>query len=75
MELFTVGPCRILRLRKGSLRPGSDGDVTVLDVSRTVTVEPSGFLSKSANTPFAGWKLRGAPVMTVLAGRVIHDAR
>jgi len=75
VELFTTGPAGILRLDKGTLRVGVDADVTVLDLDRRVIVEPSSFRSKSANTPFAGWELRGAPVLTIVGGRIVHDAR
>jgi dihydroorotase len=75
VELFTTGPAGILRLDKGTLRVGVDADVTVLDLDRRVKVEPSSFRSKSANTPFAGWELRGAPVLTIVGGRIVHDAR
>ncbi len=75
VELFTSGPARILGLAKGTLAPGADADVTVLDPNRRVTVDPARFRSKSANTPFAGWSLRGAPVMTLVAGRIVHDGR
>ncbi len=76
VDLLSVGPARILRLSgKGSLAPGSDADVTVLDPSRRVTVDPARFRSKSANSPFLGWSLRGAPVLTLVGGRLVHDAR
>ncbi len=75
VELFTAGPARILGIDRGTLRPGADADVTVLDLERRVVVDPSKFRSKSRNTPFAGWSLRGAAVMTLLAGKIVHDAR
>ena len=75
VELFTTGPAGILRLDKGTLRIGVDADVTVLDLERTVTVAPSDFRSKSANSPFGGWTLKGAPVMTIVGGKIVHDAR
>ncbi|MBZ5640918.1 MAG: dihydroorotase [Acidobacteriia bacterium] len=75
VELFTAGPARILRLDRGTLRPGKDADLTVLDLQRQVVVDPAKFRSKSRNTPFAGWSLRGAAVMTVVGGRIVHDAR
>jgi dihydroorotase len=75
VELFTTGPARVLRLDKGTLSVGVDADVTVLDLDRDVKVEPSAFRSKSGNTPFGGWRLRGAPVMTIVSGRIVHDAR
>ena len=47
----------------------------MLDPDRKVTVDPQAFVSKSRNTPFAGWELRGAPVLTVVGGRVVHQVR
>jgi dihydroorotase len=75
VELFTIGPARILRLEKGTLAPGTDADITVLDPDREVTFDLSAFESKSGNSPFLGWKVRGAPVMTFVCGRVVHDIR
>jgi dihydroorotase len=75
VELLSSGPARVLRLAKGTLRPGSDADITVLDLDRTVVVAPETFASKSANTPFRNWTLTGAPVMTIVGGRIVHDVR
>jgi len=75
VELFTVGPARILHLDKGTLAQGADADITVLDPDRELTLEAANFESKSANSPFLGWKVRGAPVMTLVGGRIVHDAR
>jgi dihydroorotase len=75
VELLTSGPARVLRLEKGSLREGSDADITVLDLERPCVVTPGAFASKSVNTPFCGWTLRGGPVMTIVGGRIVHDAR
>ncbi|MHC4429840.1 MAG: dihydroorotase [Planctomycetota bacterium] len=74
VELFSLGPARVMGLDKGRLAKGSDADVTVLDPERTVRVDPHEFASKSRNTPFAGWELRGAPVLTIVGGRIAHDA-
>jgi len=75
VELFTSGPARVLRLDKGTLRPGADADVTVLDLNRLTTINPADFHSKGRNTPFRGWTVRGAAVMTIVGGRIVHDAR
>ena len=75
VELLSVGPASVLRLKKGSLRPGDDADITVLDLERRVVIDPGAFASKSVNTPFGGWTLRGGPVMTIVGGRIVHDAR
>ena len=75
VDLLATAPARILRLDRGTLRPGATADVTVLDLDRATQVDPAGFASKSANTPFSGWTLRGAAVMTIVGGRIVHDAR
>jgi len=72
VALLTMGPARILNLATGSLRVGSPGDVTLLDLDRRVRVDPAAFRSKGRNTPFAGWELRGAPVGTVVGGRSVR---
>ena len=75
VSLLSTGPASVLRLDKGTLREGADADLTVLDLDRTIVVRPEAFLSKSVNTPFSGWSLRGAPVMTIVDGRIVHDVR
>ncbi len=74
VEVLSVSPCRILNLAGGSLAPGSPADITVLDLEQEVAVEPERFRSLSRNTPFGGWKLRGAAVMTLVDGDVRFSA-
>ena len=62
-------PARVLSLPGGSLAPGARADITLLDLERELTVDPPRFLSRSRNTPFAGWRLRGGPWMTIVGGR------
>jgi dihydroorotase len=64
-----------MRLDKGRLPVGADADITVLDPDRLTTITPENFHSKCRNTPFNGWTLRGTAVMTIVGGRVVHDAR
>jgi len=73
VELFSVGPSRILGLPGGRLAPGAPADITVLDTARTVVVDASAFRSKARNTPFDGWSLKGGPVATIVGGVVVHD--
>jgi dihydroorotase len=75
VELFTVGPARVLRLDKGRLAVGAAADVTVLDLERRVRVDCDRFASLGRNSPFCGWSLRGLPVLTVVGGSVVHDCR
>lgn len=71
IELLSTNPARILGLSKGSLSVGADADVTLLDPDRPHTVDPERFRSKSRNTPFAGWRLRGQAVRTIVRGKVV----
>lgn len=68
---LTVGPARLLNLPGGSLTPGVDADITILDLGREVTVDPARFHSKGRNSPFGGWRVTGMPWMTLIGGRVV----
>jgi dihydroorotase len=74
VSLFSTRPAGVLGLPGGSLAPGSPADITVLDLSRRVVVDPARFESKGRNTPFAGWKLRGGPAATIVGGQVVWTA-
>ena len=65
---LTAGPARLLNLPGGSLAPGAAADVTILDLERPFTVDPTAFQSRSRNTPFAGFTGVGAPWMTLVGG-------
>ncbi len=77
VEAWTTGPVRCLGLEQfhvtGTLRVGGPADITVLDLEQEWTLDASRFKSKSRNCPFHGWKLKGAPVYTLVSGTV-HDA-
>ncbi len=66
---LSCDPARLLNLPGGTLAPGTRADITILDLERELTVDPSRFQSKSRNTPFAGWRLRGGPCMTIVGGK------
>src|SRR5439155_15606382 len=68
VQRLTADPARLLNLPGGSLTPGAAADITVLDLDARITVDPMKFKSKSRNTPFRGWELVGAPVMTIVGG-------
>jgi dihydroorotase len=70
---LTSEPARVFSLAKGSLAPGADADVTVVDQKKEWEVDPARFRSKSRNTPFAGWKVKGRVVATLVAGRLVYE--
>lgn len=65
---FTVAPAKLLRLAKGTLTVGADADVTVLDPDREWVYRRADSASKSTNSPFDGWHMKGKPVVTVVRG-------
>jgi len=71
-RLSSTVPARIFRLRAGSLRVGAPADMALIDPQKEWTVNPQAFFSKSRNTPFAGWKLKGKAVATLVGGRQVH---
>ena len=73
VERMSCQPARAFGLPGGSLAPGSVGDVTVIDPDAMWTVDPGVFLSKSRNTPFAGWELRGRPRYTIVGGSIVWE--
>jgi len=70
VEKMAKNPATILGIDKGTLKPGAEADITILDLNKECTVDSGQFYSKGKNTPFEGWVLKGVPVMTVCKGRV-----
>src|SRR5438067_1270805 len=69
VERLTVGPARCFGLPYGTLGAGASADVAVIDAEREWKVDPQRFYSRSRNSPFAGWTLRGKVVKTCVAGQ------
>lgn len=68
---MTVAPAKILNLDKGSLRIGADADLIIVDPKLEWRVDATQFASKSRNTPFNGWKLKGKVLYTIVGGKVV----
>ena len=72
IELMAVNPARILGIPGGSLREGSMADITILAPDLKVTIDRARLRSRSKNTPFHGWTLRGGVAATILGGRIVY---
>lgn len=72
VELMSVAPARILGVAGGSLADGSAADITLLVPDMKTTVAAASLRSKSKNTPFDGWTLRGGVGATMVAGRFVY---
>jgi dihydroorotase len=70
VEKITLNPARILNIQKGTLKQGSDADITIIDINKEFRVESEKFISKGKNTPFEGWLLKGTPVLTICKGKI-----
>ena len=71
VELFTTGPARVLG-RKRSIVAGEPADLTIFSTDHPWTFHLKQSASKSTNTPFDGRKFRGAPMITMVAGRIVY---
>jgi dihydroorotase len=71
IELFTTGPAGILKLDRGTLKPGAAGDVTIFDLKTEWTFDVQHSCSKSRNSPFHMRRFVGGPVATVVAGEIV----
>lgn len=71
---MTYVPAEILRIDRGRLSIGAVADVTLIDPNRVAKVDSTRFASKSRNTPFGDWELKGWPVMTIRDGVVTHSS-
>jgi dihydroorotase len=72
IELLSLNPARILRVEGGTLAPGARADITLLAPDLPVIISAARFRSKSRNTPFDGWNLRGGVGATIVDGRIVY---
>ena len=73
VELLSVNPARILGVSGGSLADGAPADISILAPDMNVAVTVSTMRSKSKNTPFDGWTLRGGVAATIVGGRLVYE--
>jgi dihydroorotase len=71
VELFTAGPARVLGIER-KLAAKSPADVTIFSPEHKWTFRAADSASRSRNTPFDGRDFRGAPMATIVAGRVVY---
>ncbi|MFN8667605.1 MAG: dihydroorotase [Gemmatimonadaceae bacterium] len=72
VDRMSCSPARIFHLPGGTLRRGSVADITVFDPTVRWSVDPTTFLSKGRNTPYAGMALTGRASCTIVGGRIVY---
>lgn len=73
IALYTVNPARLMNLDRGTLSPGAAADVTLIDPDLEWTVDKNASASRSRNTPFHGWNLKGRTVRTIVGGKTVWN--
>ncbi len=73
IALLTSGPAAALGIPVGTLEEGGDADVTVIDTELAWTVDAQQLVSKSKNTPFDGWDMKGAALCTIVGGKIAYQ--
>ena len=71
--MMSTGPASIMGLNKGKIETGFDGDITLVDLAESYTVNPDDFAGKSHNTPYEGIMLHGKVKATVKAGKITYQ--
>ena len=72
VELLSVNPARILNVPGGTLSEGAPADITIIAPDLKVKIEAGKLRSRSKNTPFDGWELRGGVAATLVGGRPLY---
>jgi dihydroorotase len=71
VELFTSGPARVLGMRR-RIAENEPADLSIFSTEHKWTFRAEESASKSRNSPFDGRNFRGAPVATIVAGRIVY---
>ena len=75
IELFSINPQKIMKVVPWGLFEGSAADLTILDLNRTWTFDVNQSRSRSRNSPFHGWPMKGKAVGTIVGGKVVFQDR
>jgi dihydroorotase len=75
IELFSINPQKIMKVEPWGLFEGSTADLTILDLNRNWTFDISQSRSRSRNSPFHGWPMKGKAVATIVGGKVVYEER
>jgi dihydroorotase len=74
IEKLTSRPANIFNLDRGSLSVGNFADIVIFDPEAEYVVDVQKFKSRSKNSPFDGWKVKGKVIRTIVAGKTVFSA-
>jgi dihydroorotase len=67
---LTINPAGLVRIDKGTLKPGAQADLVIVDLNGGTKIDASRFRSLGKNTPFDGWQVRSKILATVCKGKL-----
>jgi dihydroorotase len=73
LEKLTVNPAKMLRIDKGTIESGKAADIILVDFDNEYKVDVSKFASKSKNSPFDGFKVKGRVISTMVGGKIVYE--
>ncbi|MDA3130981.1 dihydroorotase [Aliibacillus thermotolerans] len=73
LSSLTLHPKEVFQIDGGVIQEGERADLTLIDLEKEYTIDPSTFVSKGKNTPFTDWKAKGEPVWTMVEGHVVYE--
>lgn len=74
VELLACNPAKVFNLDRGTLKIGAVADLTIFDPEKQIKVDAAKSQSKSRNTPYDGWELKGGPAAVIVGGRIIQKS-
>lgn len=75
VEKLSLNPAKILGLKKGTLGVGQDADITIFDPNKEWVFKKEDILSKSKNSPFINWNLKGKVEYTICKGKLSYETK
>ncbi|ADL51302.1 dihydroorotase [Clostridium cellulovorans] len=72
-EIMSKNPSEILKVNKGTITIGKEGDLVLVDLNKEIEIDANSFVSKGKNTPFHGMKFFGEVQMTIKAGKIVYS--
>ena len=71
---LSYNPATILSVKGGTIEEGKEADLTVIDLNKEYVVAKKDFQSKSHNSPFIGWTVKGKAMVTMVGGRIVWES-
>src|SRR5699024_5805120 len=73
VDRMTNIPANVFKLPYGEIETDDIADLTLIDLEKEMTIDVETFYSKGKNTPFNGWDVKGVPVLTIAAGKIVYE--